>query len=182
MCIPLFAKVWAPEAISNGLISLAPVANDAYGRNGSRSAGFLSGYRYKFLAMRYVVSTTRSRPTICDKRAYAQLIEYHVISSSGPSGRLTPSVISKTFSGSSGLGSGQGIAPSMRSSFCTPACTAAARINILILEPVCRVPRAMLTSLRPATNGLPPTIALTAPVLLSNVTIAVSMPAELAGN
>ena len=40
----------------------------------------------------------------------------------------------------------------------------------------------MLTSLRPATKGLPPTIALTAPVLLSNVTIAVSMPAELAGN
>ena len=40
----------------------------------------------------------------------------------------------------------------------------------------------MFTSLRPATKGLAPTMARTAPVLLSSDTIAVSIPAVLAGN
>ena len=57
------------EAMSIGRIALAPVANDAYGWIGARSVW--PSKRYGDCAMRYVVSTTRCSPTICDRRAYA---------------------------------------------------------------------------------------------------------------
>ncbi|CAB4592642.1 unannotated protein [freshwater metagenome] len=109
-------------------------------------------------------------------------MEAHVISDNEPTGRLTPSVATNGLSGSSGFGNVHGRVPSITSSPCAPAATAAARMKILMLDPVCRGANAMFTSLRPATKGCPPTMARTAPVLLSSDTMAVSMPAVLLGN
>ena len=117
-------------------------------------------------------STTRLSPTICDNFAYAQLIESQVMRLNEPTGSLTPSSIKKGSSGFSGFGKVHGSVPSMRSSLSTPASSAAARMNIFTLEPVCRRRIARFTSFSPALNGLPPTIARIAPVELSMVTSA----------
>ena len=59
----------------------------------------------------------------------------------------------------------------MTSSGIAPACSAAARMNSLMLEPVWRGDSAMFVSFSPGTKPRPPTIARTAPVLVSSDTI-----------
>ena len=55
-------------------------------------------------AMRYVVSTTRCSPTICDRRANAQLIDAHVCSCSGDDAATRRIVMRNGFVGSFGVG------------------------------------------------------------------------------
>ncbi|CAB4770948.1 unannotated protein [freshwater metagenome] len=132
--------------------------------------------------MRLVVSTTRFRPTIWESLANAQLSDAHVASFSGPTLPATPLLMTNGSLGLPGFGSTQPRRPSMMSLPTAPACTAAARINILIDDPVWRGRSAMLISLWPGRNPPPPTIARTAPVLESSDTTAVSNPPALAGS
>src|SRR6185503_8104154 len=111
---------------------------------------------------------------ICERRAKAQLIDDHVMFSSGPTGFDVASVIGNGTFGSLGSGNTHGDVPSIRSSGWTPASRAAARMKILMLEPVCLGTNAMLISLVRGTNPLPPTMARMAAVLVSRVSIAFS--------
>ncbi len=70
----------------------------------------------------------------------------------------------------------------MMSSGVAPAWSAAARMKILMLEPVWLGANARLTSFLPATNPLPPTIARIAPVFTSTDVNAASMPRALSGS
>ena len=138
--------------------------------------------RYGDDAILYTCSTKRWSPTICAKRAYAQLIDNHVCSSSVVSGLLTPFVMTKGSDGRSGLGNVQGNVPSIRSVASTPASSAAARTKNLMLDPVWRRRKARLTSLCPATNPGPPTIARIAPVAVSSDITDAWIPALLTGS
>ena len=129
-----------------------------------------------------MVSTTRCSPTICASRLYAQLIDSEVITASVLTPRLTALVITKGSEGLPGLGSVHGAVPSMTSFGCTPACSAAARMNNLMLEPVWRGTRAMFTSLTFRLKPRPPTMTRTAPDVVSSDTMADAKPWALAGN
>ena len=69
----------------------------------------------------------------------------------------------------------------MRSSGVAPACSAAARMNSLMLDPVWLGASARLTSFCPGSKPLPPTIARIAPVSVSSDVSAASMPDGVVG-
>ena len=124
-----------------------------------------------------MVSTVRFSPTICERRANAQLTDFHVCSSSEVTLPAMPPVIWKIGSlGSPSFGSRQPRMPSIRSPGWAPAWMAAARMKNLMLDPVWRGDSAMLTSFSFGTKPSPPTIARMAPLRLSSDTIAASKP------
>jgi hypothetical protein len=128
------------------------------------------------------MSTTRLSPTICDRRANPQLVDAHVFSARLTTPRLGPSLIWKNGStGSPGLGRMHPIWPSSRSPAWAPACSAAARMNSLMLDPVWRGASAMFTSFSFGWKPAPPTIARIAPVWESSDTIAASNPSDVLG-
>ncbi len=128
------------------------------------------------------MSTTRFRPTICDSRPNAQLIDFVVCDWSVFRPPFTASVMTNGSSSLPGFGSEQGLVPSSRSLACAPAWTAAARMNTLMLDPVWRGASAMLTSRSFGTNPRPPTITRMAPLVESSDTIDASKPWNVSGS
>ncbi len=148
---PLVAK-------SSGEISLPPVANAAI------------GLMSLFTPRRWAVSTTRLRPTIWLSLAYAQLIDSAVCVAKRVDATADAFGDVERRLRVPGLGSEHGSVPSMVSLGCTPAWSAASRMNSLADEPVWRGVTARLTC--DWSNPRPPTMATTAPVLASSAASA----------
>ena len=129
-----------------------------------------------------MVSTTRWRPTIWARRAYAQLIDDQVMLVSGETALDVAFLMMNGSSGTGGFGKVHGARPSITSFGWAPACRAAARMKNLMLDPVWRGTNAMLISLTRGWKPLPPTIARIAEVLVSSVRIASSIPAAVSGS